>query len=78
MTDRLAELLDRFVADLSATVAAALVGDGLGFYRALADAGPLTPAELADYTGTGLRYVREWLGGQVARGVVAYDEDTGR
>jgi hypothetical protein len=29
-----------------------LIGDKLGFYRALAEAGPLTPSELAAYTDT--------------------------
>ncbi|HEY8474762.1 MAG TPA: methyltransferase [Natronosporangium sp.] len=77
---RLAELLGRFVNDLGATVSAGnvLVGDQLGLYRALADAGPLTPAELAEYTGTAERYVREWLPGQAAGGYVSYDPATGR
>jgi hypothetical protein len=37
------------------------IGDRLGFYRALADRGPLTAADLASSTGTHERYVREWL-----------------
>ncbi len=70
----LPHLLDRFVADLGATVAAAgvVIGDRLGLYRALADAGPLTSRELADYTGTTERYVREWLRGQAAGHQVTY------
>jgi SAM-dependent methyltransferase len=50
-----------------------VLGDRLGLYRALAEAGPLTSAELADYTGTAERYVREWLPGQAAAGFVSYD-----
>ena len=44
MTDQLDQILDRFVADLGATIAAGnvLIGDELGFYRALAEAGPMT------------------------------------
>jgi 2-polyprenyl-3-methyl-5-hydroxy-6-metoxy-1,4-benzoquinol methylase len=38
-------------------------------------AGSLTPAELADATGTSERYVREWLSAQAARGYVSYDGD---
>ena len=38
-----------------------VIGDKLGLYRAMAGAGPLTPAELAGRTGTAERYVREWL-----------------
>jgi 2-polyprenyl-3-methyl-5-hydroxy-6-metoxy-1,4-benzoquinol methylase len=37
------------------------LGDVLGLYRALADRGPLTSAELADAAGIDERYAREWL-----------------
>lgn len=72
------ELVGRFVTDLGATAAAGnvLIGDRLGFYRALADAGRMTSGELAAYTGTAERYVREWLPGQAASGYVSYDADT--
>ena len=69
----------RAVDEVGATLNTALVvmGDRLGFYRALAGAGPLTPAELAGRTGTAERYVREWLNAQAAGGYVDYDPDTG-
>jgi SAM-dependent methyltransferase len=72
------DLLGRFVTDLGATAAAGniVIGDRLGLYRALAEAGPLTATELADYTGTVERYVREWLRGQAAGRLVSYDPDT--
>lgn len=75
MTD-LDDLLGRFVHDLGATIAAGsvLLGDRLGLYRALADAGPLTPAELAGKSATAERYVREWLAGQAAGGYVTHDD----
>ena len=37
------------------------LGDRLGWYRALAEAGPLDPPTLAERTGTHERYAREWL-----------------
>jgi SAM-dependent methyltransferase len=79
-TAELDQLLGRFVTDLGATVAAGhvVIGDALGLYRALAEAGPLTPDELAVYTGTAERYVREWLAGQAACGHVTHHADTGR
>ena len=40
--------------------------------------GPLTPAELAERTGTAERYVREWLNAQAAGGYIDYDPDSGR
>jgi 2-polyprenyl-3-methyl-5-hydroxy-6-metoxy-1,4-benzoquinol methylase len=72
------DLLARFVGDLGATMAAGnvVIGDRLGLYRALADAGPLTSADLATYTGTSERYVREWLRGQAAGGAISYRGDT--
>jgi SAM-dependent methyltransferase len=74
------DLLARFVTDLGATISAGnvLLGDRLGLYRALAEAGPMTSTELAAYTGTAERYIREWLPGQAAGGYVCYDPDTGR
>src|SRR5215470_707368 len=42
------------------------LGDELGFYRALAGAGPVTSDSLADKTKCNRRLVREWLDGQAA------------
>jgi SAM-dependent methyltransferase len=77
---RLNEFLHQFVGDLGATVHAAnvVIGDKLGLYKGLAAAGPSTPAELAERTGTSPRYVAEWLAGQAAGGYVAYDAGGGR
>ena len=38
----------------------------------------MTPAELAERTGTSERYVREWLNAQAAGGYVEYDPDSSR
>ncbi len=76
--DKLMDFLHKFVGDLGATMAAGsvLLGDRLGFYRALADQ-PLLPRELAERTGTATRYVDEWLRGQAAGGYVQYDPQAG-
>jgi SAM-dependent methyltransferase len=78
--EKLEQFVFRAVDEVGATLNAALVvmGDRLGLYRALAGAGPLTPAELASSTGTAERYVREWLNQQAAGGYVTYDPDSGR
>ena len=69
------EFVNRAVGDVGAVLGGAMVviGDKLGLYRSMAGAGSLTPAELADRTGTAERYVREWLSAQAARGYVSYD-----
>jgi SAM-dependent methyltransferase len=67
------------VAEAAAAESAACcyLGDVLGLYEAMAGAGPLTPAELADRTDTHARYVQEWLANQAAGGYVTYDADRG-
>lgn len=76
--DRLNQFVERAVGDMGAAMHAALivVGDKLGLYKAMAGAGPITPAELASRTGTAERYVREWLNANAAGGYVAYDPET--
>ena len=74
---QLMEFVGQTLGDVGAMLGGAMVviGDKLGLYRAMAGAGPLTSAELADKTGTAERYVREWLSAQAARGYVVYDGD---
>jgi len=78
--DKLMQFVFRAVDEVGATLNAALVvmGDKLGLYRGLAAGGALSPAELAQRTGTAERYVREWLNAQAAGGFVSYDPDSGR
>ncbi len=66
--------------DLGAAIDAAMVevGDKFGLYEAMAEAGPVTPAELAELTGLPWRYIRVWLGAQAAGDFLDYDEATGR
>jgi 2-polyprenyl-3-methyl-5-hydroxy-6-metoxy-1,4-benzoquinol methylase len=78
--DKLMQFVFRAVDEVGATLNTALVvmGDRLGLYRALAGAGPLSPAELAERTGTAERYIREWLNAQAAGSYVAYEPESGR
>jgi 2-polyprenyl-3-methyl-5-hydroxy-6-metoxy-1,4-benzoquinol methylase len=52
------------------------LGDVLGLYRALADSGPLTSAELAAAAGVHERYAREWLEQQAASAVLEVDQES--
>ena len=71
---KLDAMLARAVSDLSAGYGGVMVsiGNRLGLYKALAGAGPLTSRELASRANCAERYVREWLGSQVAGGYVTY------
>jgi 2-polyprenyl-3-methyl-5-hydroxy-6-metoxy-1,4-benzoquinol methylase len=71
---KLETILNVAVGDLSAGYGGVMIslGDKLGLYRAMADAGPLSSAEVARRSDCAERYVREWLNAQVAGGYVAY------
>jgi len=73
--EKLNQFMGQVVGELGASMNAALVliGEKLGLYKAMAGAGPMTPAELAKKTNTDERYVREWLSAQAAGGYVTYD-----
>ncbi len=75
----LEQFVHQAVGDLAAAISGLMthLGDRLGLYRAMAGAGPVTPAELAARTGTHERYVREWLSNQAAGGYVTYDPQMG-
>jgi SAM-dependent methyltransferase len=74
---KLMDFVHRAVADVGTLLGGsmAVLGDRLGLYRAMAGAGPLTPGELAERTGTAERYVREWLSASAATGYVDHVGD---
>jgi SAM-dependent methyltransferase len=78
--DKLNLFVQKALGDLGATLHAALVviGDKLGLYKAMADAGPVTSSELAKCAGASERYVREWLAANAASGYINYDAASGR
>ena len=50
------------------------LGNELGLYQALAERGPLTPAELAAAAGIAPRYAREWLEQQAVSALIDVDD----
>jgi 2-polyprenyl-3-methyl-5-hydroxy-6-metoxy-1,4-benzoquinol methylase len=76
--DRTDALADRMLRNAGAAleVYTVYLGERLGLYRALADHGPATSAELADRTGTTERYIREWLEHHAASGLLDVDDTT--
>jgi SAM-dependent methyltransferase len=54
------------------------LGDELGLFRVLAEAGPLTSMELASRAEVNERYAREWLAALTCAGYLAYNPADGR
>jgi len=78
--EKLNALVGQLLQDLGGGASTALVriGDQLGIYKALQNAGPMSPTELAQSTGLAERYLREWLSAQAASSYVSYDSDSGK
>lgn len=53
------------------------VGDQLGLYRALADHGPCSAADLARHAAIDQRYAKEWLEHQAVAGILTHDPGDG-
>ena len=69
------DFIGRVFANLSGLVVCGMIylGHQLGLYKALDGAGPLTSDALAAKTKLHERWVREWLRGQAAAGLLDYD-----
>lgn len=72
--DRLREYAREVFGALSGAMTSAMIylGDQLGLYRTLADAGAVTSDQLAERTGLSERWLREWLQQQGAAGILDY------
>lgn len=77
---KLGALMGQLLNDIGALVSASLftIGDKLGLYRTLAEAGPLSATELARHTSTSETYLQTWLVNQAAVGYLDYDPATQR
>lgn len=73
------ENAQRVVADVATAMHCAMsyIGDKLGIFKAMADAGPVTASALAEKTGLSERYLREWLGSMAAAQYVDYEPGAG-
>jgi 2-polyprenyl-3-methyl-5-hydroxy-6-metoxy-1,4-benzoquinol methylase len=76
--NKLNSLVGQFLQDLGGAFSVPLVqiGEQLGIYESLNDAGPSTVEEIAQLTGVAERYMREWLSAQAASKYISYDADT--
>jgi SAM-dependent methyltransferase len=75
---RVQDIALRVVNDQAGALVMALgfLGDRLGLFRTMREAGPVTSEQLASRTGLNERYVREWLRAMVASEYVEFDERT--
>lgn len=72
--------MQKLVGDVATSLAVSLllVGERSGLLAAMAGAGPLSAAELAERGGVPLRYVEEWLAALAGSGYVEHDAATDR
>ena len=75
---KLQQFMGQAVTDMGAAMSAPLtvLGLKLGLYKAMAGAGALTSAEVAERARCDERHVREWLGNQAIGGYVRHDPDS--
>ena len=73
--DKARKFLFQLNNDIGAAMLGAMnyLGDRLGLFKAMADAGWISSNELAERTGLSERYIREWLGAVTSAGYVEYD-----
>jgi SAM-dependent methyltransferase len=71
---KLEAFVGQVVTDMAASMSGVMtnIGYKLGLYQAMAGAGAVTPAQLAQKTNTDERYVLEWLNNQAAGGYIIY------
>lgn len=71
--------MQKVVSDLAAGMAVQLVhvGDRVGLFKAMAGAGPVDVATLAQRTGVRERYLEAWLSAMFCSGYVEHDEAAG-
>jgi len=76
--DKLHEFLVKMVTEMGAAAIGPLIliGERLGLYKALDDYGPTGARQLADATGTGERYMKEWLAAMAASGYITFLPET--
>jgi 2-polyprenyl-3-methyl-5-hydroxy-6-metoxy-1,4-benzoquinol methylase len=72
---KLNAFIGQILSDMGGASSVALVrlGDALGLYKTLQNAGPMTSGELSQAAKVDERYLREWLSHQAASGYLAYD-----
>ena len=72
---KLEAFMGRMIGELGPAINVPLMmlGDRLGLFKAMTEAGPVTSKQLAVKTGTDERYLREWLCAMAAGGLVTFD-----
>ena len=73
-------LAERLMGEVNAAMSCLTLhlGDRLGLFQALVDAGPGTATELAERTGLSERLLREWLECMAAGGYLEHDGETAK
>src|ERR1700751_919657 len=68
------QVAQQIMADVATATHSAMtfIGDRLGLFKAMKDAGPLSVEQLAARTGLNQRYLQEWLNSMVAAQYLEY------
>lgn len=76
--ERVKVFAERVFGDMAGAMAAGMgyLGVMTGLFRVLAEAGPLSAAQVIESSGLQARYVEEWLKGMVCAGYLDYDPAT--
>ena len=69
------QVAQQIMADVASALHSAMtfIGDRLGVFKAMKDAGPLTVEHLAARTGLNQRYLQEWLNSMAAAQYLEYN-----
>ena len=69
------QVAQQILADVASAMHGAMnfIGDRLGLFKAMKDAGPLTVEQLATRTGLNRRYLQEWVNSMAAAQYLEYD-----
>ena len=69
------QVAQQIMGDVASAMHSAMIfiGDRLGLFKAMKDAGPLTVEQLAAKTGLNPRYLHEWLSSMAAADYLEYD-----
>jgi hypothetical protein len=77
---KLEKFTDRIMSDVNAAMSCLnlYIWHRLGLFKAMQELGPVHPADLAKYSNTNERYIKEWLECMAAGGYIDHETESGK